>query len=138
MALHILALHASKPSEVLTSGFIASSVNTHPVVIRRLLGQLRKARLVSIQPGPGGGSRLARSPKTLHLREIYRAVENGTLLSLHRSRPNSLCPVGRHIESVIGNVLADAEQAFEGALGKLTLEDLVKALQTSEARSRHA
>ena len=40
----------------MTSDFIASSVNVNPVVIRRLLQQLKKAGIVEVKRGSGGAS----------------------------------------------------------------------------------
>ena len=57
VGVHILTLLASSPGEPLTSEYIAGSVNTNPVVIRRLLGLLREAGVVVIHGaayGPGG------------------------------------------------------------------------------------
>ena len=47
-AVHILTLLASMPGERLTSEFIAASVGTNPVVIRRQLASLREAGLVQV------------------------------------------------------------------------------------------
>ena len=60
VGIHILTLLASSPGEAQTSEYIAGSVNTNPVVIRRLLGLLREAGIVESQGGHGGGWRLQR------------------------------------------------------------------------------
>ena len=51
VAIHILALVAAGPREQVTSEFIAGSVNTNPVVIRRISGMLRKAGLINLTSG---------------------------------------------------------------------------------------
>ena len=51
VAIHILALVAAGPREQVTSEFIAGSVNTNPVVIRRISGMLRKAGLIESKVG---------------------------------------------------------------------------------------
>jgi Iron-dependent Transcriptional regulator len=47
VAVHILTLLAHEQGRALTSEYIAGSVNTNPVVIRRMLGLLSKAALES-------------------------------------------------------------------------------------------
>lgn len=46
---HILALVKVEQSQPLTSSWIASSVNTNAVVIRRLVGKLKQANLIETQ-----------------------------------------------------------------------------------------
>src|SRR5664279_3192542 len=76
---HTLVLLAAEPEILQTSNDIARKLNTNPVVIRRVLASLQKAELVSSQKGPSGGSRLSRPAKSITLRDIYRAVENGDI-----------------------------------------------------------
>lgn len=121
---HILTLLALAEDQPRTSAWIASSVNTNPVVIRRLLGSLRSAGLVISQPGTGGGWRLAREPGSISLRDVYRAVEGEPLFALHYRAPNSACLVGRNIQQVLTGVFREAEQALENKLADLTVADV--------------
>ena len=75
MAVHVLAVLAYKEGDRVTSAFLAGSVNTNPVIIRRLLLSLQRAKLVDTCKGAGSGSRLSRSPGRINLAEVYRAVE---------------------------------------------------------------
>ncbi|HKC66418.1 MAG TPA: Rrf2 family transcriptional regulator, partial [Pyrinomonadaceae bacterium] len=129
IAVHVLALMAQTRDEPVKSDFIASSVNTNPVVIRRILCSLQRASLVTSQTGAAGGSRLARSANEITLLEVYRAVEEGRLLSLHRQRPNPRCPVGMNIEGVLDRLLCKAEAAFEGVLAEITVDAVLRALR---------
>ncbi|HEY4389291.1 MAG TPA: Rrf2 family transcriptional regulator, partial [Ktedonobacteraceae bacterium] len=54
VAIHTLTLIAQAGDEPITSEYIAGSVNTNPVFIRRILGLLSRAGLVASQPGVGG------------------------------------------------------------------------------------
>ncbi|OQC68483.1 MAG: putative HTH-type transcriptional regulator YwnA [Verrucomicrobia bacterium ADurb.Bin006] len=49
VAIHVLCLLAHSQGQALTSEYIAGSVNTNPVVIRRLLAALRRAGLVRLR-----------------------------------------------------------------------------------------
>ncbi|MFZ1701010.1 MAG: Rrf2 family transcriptional regulator, partial [Pyrinomonadaceae bacterium] len=70
MAVHILTMLAKAGDENVKSECIAGSVNTNPVVIRRILGQLNTAGLVASQTGAFGGTRLAKLPGDISLCEI--------------------------------------------------------------------
>ena len=95
-AVHILALLALESDRPLTSEYVASSVNTNPVVIRRLLRKLADAGLVASTPGSTGGSRLARDSRRITLQDVFSAVESGELFGEHSQQPNAKCPVGKH------------------------------------------
>ena len=91
----------------LTSDFLAGSVNVNPVVIRRLLQQLKAAGLINVARG-SGGTTLAKPLKDISLLDVYQAVEcveNGELFHFH-DNPNPACPVGRNIHQH-GNVGAE-------------------------------
>jgi len=126
VAVHILTLLAHCGPELVTSEFIAGSVNTNPVVIRRLLASLRTARLVASQGGPGGGWQLLREPGRITLGDIYLAVEGAALFPLHASTPNPQCPVGKNIQAALAAVYQAAGQALVDQLARTTLADLVQ------------
>lgn len=132
IAVHVLTLMAWADDEPLKSELVACSVNTNPVVIRRILCALAKAGLVVSQTGAAGGSRLLRKPSQITLLDIYRAVDAGNVFSLHRQPPNEECPVGVNIEAVLENILAEVDQSMERVLSKITIE---KVLQAVEPRS---
>src|SRR3954468_6690239 len=93
VSVHILAYLAYRGKTAVPSAEIASSVDTNPVVIRRLLGALLKARLVTAQKGATGGFALAKAPEKISLRDIYRAVDPAPDYGLRHFAPNHECPV---------------------------------------------
>src|ERR1051325_6333012 len=119
IAVHILTLMARAGDEPLKSDEVACSVNTNPVVIRRILCALSKAQLVVSQTGASGGSRLARKPNQITLLEVYRAVDAGEIFALHPQPPNAKCPVGMNIEGALDNILEEVEQGVERVLEKI-------------------
>jgi Rrf2 family protein len=133
VALHMLTLLASSNGEVLTSEFIAGSVNTNPVVIRRLLGLLRKSGFVSSQPGNGGGWILCRDADGITLAEVRHVVREGSPFSMHSQPPNPACPVGRNIQGALSGVYERAEQALEDELGQTTIGGLLQAVQAQQS-----
>ena len=136
VAVHALTLMAWFDDEPLKSEQVAKSVNTNPVVIRRILCELAQARLVISQTGSGGGSRLAREPGKITLLDVYHAVHSKGVFSMPRHAPSQHCPVGISIESVLGQVLGEVDTAVEKVLIKITINDVVQRLQPcSENRS---
>ena len=129
VAVHVLTLMAWSGEEPLKSEQVAESVNTNPVVIRRMLCELAEAGLVVSQTGSLGGSRLASDPAKTTLLDIYQALECGGVFSLHRQPPSRDCPVGVNIETVLGDVLLEVDAAVEAVLAKITISDVVQRLK---------
>ncbi|WP_240422017.1 Rrf2 family transcriptional regulator [Paenibacillus periandrae] len=126
IAVHTLTLIAASPNEC-TGDFIAGSVNTNPVVIRRIMGMLKKAGLVDVRPGVGGAS-LLKDADQITLLDVYRAVnatEENQLFRIHEA-PNIACTVGRNIEKVLQVELKDAQSVMEQRLAQTTIDQLIR------------
>lgn len=137
-AVHILALLAeNRGSALISSEFLAKSVNTNPVVIRRLLRNLNEAGLVVSQTGANGGSKLIRDVGEVNLYEIYRAVQQGEIIGLPRQTPNQKCDVGRHIQHILCDVQSGIDAAVERRLAQINLSDIVQALR-KDCRAENA
>ena len=119
--------------EPLKSEQVAESVNTNPVVIRRMLKELAEAGLVVSQTGSLGGSRLATDPAKTTLLDVYQALEYGSVFSLHRQPPSRNCPVGVNIETVLGEVMQEVDSAVERVLENITIDDVVRRLKPCTA-----
>jgi Rrf2 family protein len=129
VAVHILALLALEKNVLCTSEWIARSVNTNPVVVRRVIGKLKKAGLVEVRPGTGGAF-LAKDIEEITLLDIYRAVEvvgEGELFQFHE-HPNPHCPVGANIQSVLEMILLRAQTAMEQVFEEIRLKEFVTSL----------
>ena len=113
-----------------TSEFLARSVNVNPVIIRKVLGQLKNAELVQVQRGSGGAT-LAKPLVEITLLDVFNAVEsieNQQLFSFH-DQPNPNCPVGRNMHQVLDNRLEEIQKAMELKMKSINLEDIVKDTQ---------
>ena len=128
MAVHVLTLLARADGASLKSDYIADSVNTNPVVIRRLVGQLGAAGLVTSQTGAHGGTRLARDAKDVKLCDVYNAVCCGDVFALHTA-PNQDCPVGRGIETVLCNLQKQIDRSIGDKLAEYTLRDITRMVE---------
>lgn len=129
VAVHILSLVTIENSTLCTSEWIAESVNTNPVVIRRVMGKLKNAGLIQVRRGTGGAS-LLKPLREISLLDVYHAVEvveEGELFQFHEN-PNPNCPVGANIQAVLELILNRAQEAMERILDEVTMEELVTVL----------
>lgn len=131
VALHIFTcIDYFKDDYKLTSDFLAASVNVNPVVIRRLLGQLKAAGLIRVTRGSGGCA-AAKPLAEITVLDVYRAVEcveQDSLFHFHEN-PNPDCPVGRNIHAVLGDKLGRIQRAMEAEMASITLAEI-----TADAR----
>jgi len=128
VAIHTLVFLAMRDNEndSVTSEMIAASVNTNPVVIRRILGTLRESSIVTSQSGACGGWYLKRKPSAISLRDVYRSLENDPLFAMPRQPGNTHCDIGRHMQSVLDDYFKDAERAAEARLERVSLAEIVQ------------
>lgn len=127
IAVHVLTcINTFEKERKVTSDFLAGSVNVNPVIIRRLLSQLKTAGLITVARGSGGAS-IAKPPDEMTFLDVYHAVEcvDGELFHFHEN-PNGQCPVGRNIHNVLDGRLLQVQNAMENELRKITLADVVK------------
>lgn len=126
IAVHIFScISTFEKDRKVTSDFLASSVEVNPVVIRRILLQLKNAGLVNVQRGTGGTT-IAKPLEEITFLDIYRAVEcveGGELFHFHE-KPNIKCPVGRNIHNVLDDKLERVQRAMEQELQSITLADV--------------
>lgn len=131
MAVHIFScINTFEGEYKITSDFLAGSVNVNPVIIRKLLSQLKGAGLVNVQRGSGGAS-IARPPEEITLLDIYNAVEcvdNGELFHFHENSSEE-CPVGRNIHRILDDKLQRVQKAMENELKEITLADVLRDTQ---------
>lgn len=130
VSVHILAYLAYQKDRAVPSAEIASSVDTNPVVIRRLLSALVKARLVTATKGATGGFALASAAENISLLDIYRAVEPRPNHGLRSFAPNHRCPVGARIEHILQGVFFKAQAGMEAELARVPLAEIDRQVRT--------
>ena len=109
-----------------TSDFLSGSTGVNAVIVRNVLGQLRKAGIVETRQG-SGGAHLAKALDEITLYDIYKAVDcvdDEGLFHFHEN-PNADCPVGRNIHKAMDGRLEAAQAALENELKSTTLAEVV-------------
>ena len=126
MAIHLLSALAFHDGELVGSDELAKSVGTNPSFLRGLIGKLKEAGLVETQMGKGGGTRLARKPSAISLRDVYLATETRPALKTHGCSDTSKCPVMANMNSLLSDINGRVEKAVESELVQTTVADLIE------------
>ncbi len=129
-AMYYLAVHAGAGPQTLAS---ISTVGVPRQYLEQLLGNLRRAGLVSTVRGAQGGYQIARAPQEITLRDIIDAVEGPIELSECASSDaccdrSGTCPVRWVWQRVTDSINAE--------LNKIHLGDMLT--QTCESEAKHS
>jgi Rrf2 family protein len=127
MMVHAL-LHMARVDVALTSEELAPRMNMHPVVMRRAMAGLRRARIVRAQKGHGGGFLLARALDAITLEDVYAALGITRLFAVGRRTEHPTCLVEKAVNRTIDEALARSQELFHERLRRVTLADLQKEL----------
>ena len=125
MAIHMFACIDTFTDQKMTSDFMAASIGTNPVIVRKLLQQLKAAGLIEVSRGTGGVT-VTKPLNEITFWDIYKAVEctpDEELFHFHEN-PNQACPVGKNIHHVLDDKLAKVQEAMERELAAITLADV--------------
>lgn len=126
ISVHILTLLATAKEELLSSEWIAGSININPVLVRKELSNLREHGLVISKEGKNGGAQLAKPARSILLSEVYEAVKQSPVLGVAKNSPNPDCLVGRQINQHLDDLYEEVDKALIAKLGQTTLEAFCK------------
>jgi Rrf2 family protein len=127
-AVHIMSFIAHAGGVATTSEAIAKSLQTNPVVVRKILKLLERAGLVALRQGRHGGVTLQRPASRITLGQIYKAVESETGVFAMRSRVHDGCVVACAMKRRLGPIFNAANDAVERALSETSLAELVRGV----------
>ncbi|WP_028122394.1 RrF2 family transcriptional regulator [Epilithonimonas tenax] len=122
-AIHIMTLLAKDPQEWLTSDWIAGSINVNPVIVRKELGNLKKAALVESRQGKDGGVRISKNAEDINVAEIYEAIKSAEILGKKNQKPNPLCAVGKDINKNLNLLFSETDGLVLQFLSNKKLSD---------------
>lgn len=127
VATHIMVGIAQKGDEgPVSSAYLAGSVNTNPVVVRRIMQDLVRAGLLKSKSGKGGGATLAVSPRKMNLHQIYKAVQKEGLFEFNPNEPNQKCPLSCRMKAKLEPVFAAVDKGLEERLRRISVWDLMQ------------
>lgn len=122
IAVHILTLLDHAAGELLSSDYIAGSLNTNPALVRKEISNLRKHGFIESKEGKGGGYALGKPATQVSLADIYATVKPSSVLGQSKNDPNPACPIGKQINERIAHVSADLDGAIMNKLSTISLE----------------
>ncbi|KQS37506.1 Rrf2 family transcriptional regulator [Pedobacter sp. Leaf194] len=123
VSLHILTLLHDAQGSLVSSDYLAGSININPVLVRKEIINLRKHGFVDSKEGKGGGSFLAKNAVDINLGDVYKAVKSSNILGQNKNEPNPNCPIGRQINEHLNTLYSEAENALIENLSTQTLAD---------------
>lgn len=114
---------AGNPERTRTSADIAEHAGTNPVVVRRVLGRLREAGLLTSEKGHAGGWRLARTPEEITLADVYLALDEQLVANDEKSDAPE-CSVEHALHKRVSSVLKDVERSLVQRLGETSISEV--------------
>lgn len=136
-SIHILAfIEIFKGKLPLTSDNIASSIETSPVVVRRLMSKLRKTKLIQTVHG-SADPKLTEKPADISLYDILLAVEGPQHLFTIDQKTNPKCIVGGNIQATLEEYYQQAETAAEAKLDATSLQDILDTIMVKQAQKEY-
>ena len=122
LALHALG-HMAADGRVRTSASIAEHAGTNPVVVRRVLGKLREAKLVTSEKGPSGGWCLARDPRKITLADVYTALGE-RLVAPEMADDTASCSIEHALQKRVADIMETIEQSLLERLSTTTIAEV--------------
>ena len=123
IAIHILTLLDKANGELISSEYIAGSLNSNPALVRKEISNLRNYGLINSKEGNGGGYMLSKASAKITLADVYQTIKTTAILGTSKNQPNPDCMVGRHISQNINKLYAGVDEVV---LAKLSTINLAK------------
>ena len=110
----------------LTSGELARSMQTHPVVVRRVLGHLRERGFVRSEKGHGGGWSISGDLDSLTLRDIYEALGAPQLFAIQNKNETPTCLIEQAVNAALDGPMREAEAMLLERMGGVSLSNIAQ------------
>jgi Rrf2 family protein len=124
VAIHSV-LHLSMAGKPVTSEELGRCQNTNPVLIRRILGDLKKAGIVDSEKGHGGGWIALKSPATTSFQDILQALQDSLLPKPIKLEKSENCLIMKALCTTMDEFLEEADSMLSKKLAKISIQDLI-------------
>lgn len=135
-ALHAL-LHMTEHEGPVTSEYLSRCLRTNPVVIRRTMGFLREAGIVTSDRGHAGGWRISADLSIISLHQLHTALGEPAIFAIGHRNDAPECLVEQTVNAALDDAFATAEALLMERLGEITLAALGKDFARRHA-ARHS
>ena len=120
LALYSVLEFAAEPARQFSTAEIAEKYGASAHHLAKVLGKLRRARLVTAARGSGGGYRFSGNAKRVTLLDVIALFER-----IGAPRAPARAP-RRALERALEQVLAEIDETAKATFGSITLETLLK------------
>ncbi|WP_165005158.1 MULTISPECIES: Rrf2 family transcriptional regulator [unclassified Enterococcus] len=135
-AIHILAyIEIFQDTNLLSSEMIASSIETNPANVRKIMSQLKKSGLILTKTGKAQPT-LALAPDKISLLDVYKSIEGNTNLIQVDPKTNPNCVVGANIQEALAESYERLQQKAEEEMAQIKLADLIQKIAHLEKEKR--
>ena len=128
LALHSMALLASKPEKIFSVREIASTLHVSEAHLSKVLQRLAKIGLVRSNRGPRGGFVLGKKGNEITLLEVYEAID-GPLTSSKCLFENPICSGAR---CIFGDLLLTTNNRYRAYLEGMKLSELINVYREED------
>lgn len=133
--LHAL-LHMAEHDGPVTSETLAQCLGTNPVVVRRTMGHLRVAGIVTSDRGHAGGWRFHADLGAITLRQLHEALGESAMFAIGNRNETTECLVEQSVNAALESTFAEAEALLLKRFSEITLADLAADFTRRHAVAR--
>lgn len=113
---------------LLKSEAIAVSIMTNASNVRKILGNLKRAGLITSSQGKAN-PKIAKPLDEISLLDIFNSLQGENKLLSVDTKTNSICVVGANIQDTLNETYNKIQKIAEEEMSKIKLSDLVEDLQ---------
>ncbi|QHQ34127.1 RrF2 family transcriptional regulator [Algicella marina] len=133
--LHAL-LHMAEQQQPMTSETLARCMGTNPVVVRRTMGLLREAGIVTSSRGHAGGWTITANLREVSLRDLHGALGEPAIFAIGNRNETPDCLVEQAVNAALDGAFQDAEALLLERFADVSLSDLAADFARRHAERR--